>query len=212
MVIYDDYRQQRLFHRRVEPKGPEEIYPVSPGDEQIQDMTPDGRYVVAQVDTYSPPTKVAWRSLDGAQWQKVGTGTLAGLSSSFSPDGRWLAYGSDQSGEPEIYVMDFPRGLETRRVSANGGSLPRWRGDGKELFYAAKDGWLMSVSMPGPTLELMGSPKQLFATNLTPPIEDDNQIYDVTADGQRFLMIDRVSEMSNPIEMVLNWPSLLLNK
>jgi Tol biopolymer transport system component len=208
MVIYFDQRQQKLFHRRIDPKGPQEIHPGFPGDTRIQDITPDGRYVVAEVDNYSPHTKVVWSGLNTEQWQKLGTSPAAGLPSSFSPDGKWLAYGSDQSGEPEIYVMDFPQGLETRRISASGGQLPRWRGDGKELFYVAKDGTLMSAAMPGPTLASMGSPKPLFATNLAPPPGGD-QIYDVTGDGQRFLMIERGSRVSSSIEMVLNWPSLL---
>jgi len=207
-VIYSDERQKKLFHRKVSPKGPEEIHPGFPGDAFIQDITPDGQYVVVELDKYSPRTRVEWRSLNGAQWQKVGTSPAPGLSSSFSPDGRWLAYGSDQSGEPEIYVMDFPQGLETRRISASGGSLPRWRGDGKELFYVAKDGTLMSAAMPGPTLASMGSPKPLFATNLVPQ-PGGNQLYDVTGDGQRFLMIERGRSVSSSIEMVLNWPSLL---
>jgi len=156
MVIYFDHRQQKLLHRRIDPKGPEEIHPGFPDDTRIQDITPDGRYVVAEVDNYSPHTQVVWRSLDGAQWQKLGTCPARGLPSSFSSDGKRLAYGSDQTGEPEIYVMDFPHGLETRRISAGGGKLPRWRGDGKELFYVAKDGSLMSVAMPGPTLASMG--------------------------------------------------------
>jgi hypothetical protein len=62
--------------------------------------------------------------------------------------------------------------------------------------------------MPGPTLASMGSPKPLFATNLVPPPGGD-QIYDVTGDGQRFLMTERGSNVSSSIEMVLNWPSLL---
>jgi eukaryotic-like serine/threonine-protein kinase len=98
--------------------------------------------------------------------------------------------------------------LETRRISANGGKLPRWRGDGKELFYVANDNSLMSVALPGPTLASMGPPKALFATNLVPP-PGGNQIYDVTGDGQRFLMTGRGNNVSSSIEMVLNWPSLL---
>jgi hypothetical protein len=208
MVIYGDHRQKKLLHRRVDPKGPEEIHPGFPGDAFIQDVTPDGQYEVAEIDTETTHTQVAWRGLNTEQWQKVGTSPPHGLPASFSPDGKWLAYASDQTGEAEIYVMDFPHGLGTRRISANGGKLPRWRGDGKELFYVANDNSLMSVAMPGPTLASMGSPKVLFATNLVTPL-GGNQIYDVTGDGQRFLMIERGSNVSSSIEMVLNWSSLL---
>ncbi len=126
----------------------------------------------------------------------------------FSPDSKWVAYTSNESGKWEIYVTAFPEAHGKWQVSSAGGTQPRWRGDGKELFYVAKDYSLMSASMPGPTLSSMGPPKPLFATNLIPPPGGD-QIYDVTGDGQRFLMIERGSNARSSIEMVLNWPSLL---
>jgi eukaryotic-like serine/threonine-protein kinase len=207
MVIYGDYRQKKLFHRKVSPKGPEELHRGFPGETFIQDITPDGRYVVAEIEKDSPHSQVAWRSLDSEHWQKLGTSPPLGLSSSFSADGRWLAYSSDQTGEPELYVMDFPQGVERRRISASGGSLPRWRRDGKELFYVAGDGNLMSVAIPSPGLMHVGPPKPLFAVNLRHA--GGNQLYDVTGDGQRFLLIERASGQFSTIEMVLNWPSLL---
>jgi DNA-binding winged helix-turn-helix (wHTH) protein/Tol biopolymer transport system component len=208
-LIYDDFRQNKLFHRRVSPKGPEEVHAGIPSQTAIQDITPDGRYLVAEIEKETTHTKVAWRELNGEQWQRVGTSPPNGLPSSFSGDGKWLAFASDRTGEAEIYVMDFPGGMETRRISAGGGTMPRWRGDGKELFYLAKDGSMMSVAMPGPALTSIGQAKVLFAANLLPHDGMGNQLYDVSADGQRFLIIERESSAGSSIEMVLNWPGLL---
>ena len=66
-----------------------------------------------------------------------------------SPNGRWLAYASDESGELQVYVQPFPVTGEKRQISPNGGSEPRWRRDGNELFYLASSNKLMSVPIPG---------------------------------------------------------------
>jgi DNA-binding winged helix-turn-helix (wHTH) protein/Tol biopolymer transport system component len=210
-LIYVDFRQQKLLQRNVSPKGPEEMHAGFPGDTFIQDITPDGRYVVAVVDAGKdiPHSRVVWKDADSSQWQKVGTGPPSGLPSSFSPDGKWLAFGSDQTGEPEVYLMDFPHGVETRRISAGGGTSPRWRRDGKELFYFSKDATLMSVALPGPALASMGQPKALFTTNVRAMFGIGNLLYDVSADGQRFLIVEAGGSASSSIEMVMNWPSLL---
>jgi serine/threonine protein kinase/Tol biopolymer transport system component len=110
-----------------------------------------------------------------------------------SPDGRWLAYRSDVSGTYEIYVQSFTAdghaGSERVRISTNGGSQPRFRPDGRELFYLADDGRLMAVPITaqGATFE-HGEPKALFKTRTFPPIVEVRYEYDVTRDGQRFLM------------------------
>ena len=121
----------------------------------------------------------------------------------FSPDGRWMAYQSDESGSPQIYVQSFPTLTGKWQISASGGSQPRWRRDGKELFYLAPDRKLMAVMVkPGAIFEAEG-PRALFETAL--PVAELRQTYAVSADGQRFLMNAPLDAGSPPMTIVLNW-------
>jgi len=117
----------------------------------------------------------------------------------FSPDGRWVAYTSDETGTSEVYVREFQGSGRSWRVSINGGSLPRWRRDGKELFYFSGEKLMaVDVKAGGSSFE-PGVPKLLFEKNGT-------RNYDVSGDGQRFLVAVPVEESSSePITVVLNW-------
>jgi serine/threonine protein kinase/Tol biopolymer transport system component len=121
-----------------------------------------------------------------------------------SPDGRWLAYGSDASGRFEVYVQSFPGGGGKRQVSNGGGNNPRWRRNGRELFYYAGDGKLMAAPVRSGKSFEMGAPVSLFefragtVQNFAP--------YAVTADGQRFLINAVVeTEPNAPLTVVVNW-------
>jgi eukaryotic-like serine/threonine-protein kinase len=118
---------------------------------------------------------------------------------SFSPDGRWIAYVSDESGREEVYVQAFPLSGAKRQISAGGGSEPNWRTDGTELFYVAADRNLMAVPIKaGATVEA-GVPKSLFPITANA----DHRSYAVANDGQRFLVSTSVGAV--PITVVLNW-------
>ena len=130
-----------------------------------------------------------------------------------SPDGRWLAYMSTESGRYEVYVEPFRRRGESVRVSTSGGGQPKWRGDGKELFYLSLDRAMMAVSVrEGATGPQIGIPAVLVpAKDLSAVVEGpDYDDYAVTSDGQRFLVKMSVGE-TNPqrIHLLLDWPSLL---
>ena len=127
-----------------------------------------------------------------------------------SPDGRWLAYLSDESGKDEVYVAPFPGPGGKYQVSVNGGERPRWRRDGKELFYLGEDDKLMSaeIRVKGTSLEV-GAVKPLFQTRP----QRLGMIYDVSGDGQRFLVNSSVVEqVSSPVTLVLNWPTGVAKK
>ena len=117
----------------------------------------------------------------------------------FSPDGKWIAYQSDDSGSYQVWVQSFPAGSKWQ-VSSEGGSWPRFRRDGKELFYLAANGKLMAVEVKANTSGLeFSAPKPLFDTHTT-------DRYAVTADGQRFLINTPVEESASaPITVILNW-------
>jgi Tol biopolymer transport system component len=124
-----------------------------------------------------------------------------------SPDGRWLAYVSDESDQWEVYVRPFRRPGEPVRVSVNGGGQPKWRRDGRELFYLAADGRLMSVPVTGTGAAFeVGLPAVLFDTGGYRPSYDD---YAPSADGQRFLVKVAPEGRSAQMHVVLNWPSLI---
>jgi len=129
----------------------------------------------------------------------------------FSPDGHWVAYESDASGKYEIYVRPYPAtgsGNELL-ISNGGGSQPRWRRDGKELFYFSSGGKLMVVDVATGPVFKAGVPRLLFqAPIFGGGISNEIWRWDMTGDGQRFL-INTVPEenVSAPITVVLNWQS-----
>jgi serine/threonine protein kinase len=121
----------------------------------------------------------------------------------FSPDSRWLAYVSNESGRNEVYVQSFPPSGGKWQVSTTGGSQPHWRSDGKELFYMTPDRKLMAVDVnPQQSFEV-GAPKLLFQTTVA-RYEAPNR-YAVSRDGQRFLINSAVEEVSHTMTVVLNW-------
>src|SRR6185503_8698837 len=122
----------------------------------------------------------------------------------FSPNGRWLAYSSNESGREEVYVRPFPPSAGVWRVSTGGGTQPRWPRDGKELFYVAPGGKLMAVKVTAGERFEAGTPRALFQMRLA--LDWDFNHYSVTADGQRFLATTPVGEAASPpITVVLNW-------
>ena len=124
----------------------------------------------------------------------------------FSPDGRWIAYQSDESGRWEIYIRPFPGPGGKWQVSTNGGSRPRWRGDGKELFYFDFDNFITvaETNLDSSTVEI-GVVRPLFS--FRPFGGGGTELYDVTADGQRFLVVETTgsAETSSPVTLVVNW-------
>jgi Tol biopolymer transport system component len=129
-----------------------------------------------------------------------------------SPDGRWLAYVSTESGRFEVYVEPFRRRGERLRVSDNGGGQPRWRGDGKELFYLTLSGAIASVSVreAGSALEL-GAPTTLAtADQLSAVVQpSDYDDWDVTPDGQRFLVkVSASSAERQGTHVLIDWTAV----
>jgi len=126
----------------------------------------------------------------------------------FSPDSRWFAYVSNESGRNEIYVQNFPPAGGKWQVSTNGGAQPRWSRDGKELYYMGPDRKLMAVSVNLGSSFQMGTPTALFQTRVFR--YDAPNRYAVSNDGKRFLVNSSIDEINNtPITVVLNWTATL---
>ena len=122
----------------------------------------------------------------------------------FSPDGRWVVYQADESGRFEIYAAPFPGPDAKRQVSGGGGSYPRWRRDGKEIFYVSDAGGLMAteVSQKRDEFEIGGTKGPIFGGMAL-----GNEVpYDVTADGKRFIALVGTEQGSSaPLTLVQHW-------
>ncbi len=121
----------------------------------------------------------------------------------FSPDGRWMAYHSNESGRQEVYVRPFPGPGRTWQVSTQGGRWATWREDGNEIIYQAVDGTLTAVPVltRGDGLAF-GTPEPLFPL----PTHEENFRFSPTPDGDRFLAIERLdAQTSQPLTVIVNW-------
>ena len=127
----------------------------------------------------------------------------------FSPDDRWVAYTSDESGVDQIYVQPFPTSGPKWMVSTSGGRQPRWRRDGKELFFVAPDGKLMAVTIRADASNVhfeAGLPQPLFQTSIPSNVPlRQSFLYDVSADGRRFLINSVQGGMNQAINVWVNW-------
>jgi len=129
-------------------------------------------------------------------------------SAAFSPDDRWVAYDSNASGHFEVYVRSFAPGGGQFQISLNGGWAPRWRGDGKEIFFLALDGTMMAADVTLGNTVQAAVPHALFPTTLSKT--QAKHTYTVTKDGKRFLLVvPEQHQAVTPITVVLNWPSLV---
>jgi len=172
----------------------------------IQDWSPDGQYV-AYIDGADTERRTLSAMPLFGERKAIPIVKIPGAANfgqaHFSFDGKWVAYVSSESGTPQIYVVSFPGGDKKRQISANGGGQPRWRRDGKELYYLNMDGKMMAVDVNlGATIEFKTA-RELFdgKVKLTPFATQ----YQVMPDGQRFLVKQRASEAFSPINVVVNW-------
>jgi hypothetical protein len=141
----------------------------------------------------------------------INSGSVAPPARDLSRDSHWIAYTSDESGRREVYVRPFPAGEGQWPISIAGGEQPRWRGDGKELFFVGADGKMMAVLVKAvagtkPSFEV-GSPQPLFDAYLAQVPNNQLFEYDVTADGKRFLLNTTGigSASAPPLTVVVNW-------
>ncbi len=203
-----------IFLRQADGSGEAKVLPATPRNEALTDWSWDGKYLLYWLD--DPET--GWdlwyleRNEDGSAWEPHPFLHTAfnKCAAKFSPNGRYVAYLSNESGQWGVYVRPFPQGGRRSTVSSNGGTQPRWSRDGKELFYV-EGGTLMAVSVSsGPTFSA-GSPRRLFEN---PSLRDGPGAmwypnYDVSADGRQFVLPERVDlgeEAPKPsIRVVQNW-------
>ncbi|MEO7155961.1 MAG: protein kinase, partial [Vicinamibacterales bacterium] len=174
-------------------------------------LSGDDRWLVYRV-TGSTGSNDLWvAATDGSQPPRPFTESRFDENSArLSPDGHWLAYASDESSQQEVYLVSFPEPGARTRVTQKGGDFPRWRGDGKELFYLTPDGTIAAVAISQSQGEVaVGTPQPLFRPNV--PAQPGHS-YAPSPDGSRFLVIVDTTPPPAPITILLNWTQLLHKK
>jgi serine/threonine protein kinase len=217
-IIYASIRGgARLFQRSTDGTGDEAPLFDHDGDVYPNDWSSDGGWVLySQGQTLSSTNNDLWVvPVTGGVVGKpvpylVGPGRQQ--QGRFSPDGRFVAFGSDQSGAFEIYVQPFPDASKGKwMVSAGGGTEPRWSQDGKELFYFSGQS-LMAVPVSlSPTFSF-GTPVKLFDAPLPAGYTNESDLWQVAPDGKRFLFLPLAGPQPGPpLDVIVNWPALMKN-
>ena len=183
----------------------EKNIPQDGPDRFPSDWSRDGKYVIyergADLWLLTIPELRATQFLKASSTLKNGQ---------FSPDGKWVAYSSNESGRWEVYVTSFPEAHGKWQVSNAGGDQPRWRNDGKELFYLAPDSKMMALPVKTGTNFDAGTPTALFQANPRELVATSEQFsYDVSQDGQKFLVNTQLKTGMAPMSVVLNWSEKL---
>jgi Tol biopolymer transport system component len=179
---------------------------IHPGNEQPRypnDWSPDGK-ALAYYEAKQGAMEIWMLPLSGERKPyPFLQSTFNELGARFSPDGKWLAYFSLESGRPEVYVVRFP-GLGGKwQVSTAGGNWPRWRRDGKEIFYLSPDNKVMAAEVRASSSSFeIGAVQPLFETR---PFRSGGAAFDVSADGQRFIVDYAQEQPTAAITLVVNW-------
>jgi len=195
-----------LYQKSADGSGSEQEMAKSTGAyrQGFWDWSRDGQYLLVWKNG-----ELWYLSRSDLQLKPLFQGNWIVRNAQFSPDGKLIAYSSNEAGNWEIYVSPFPAANSKWQVSRGSGEEPRWRRDGKELFYLSAEGKMMAVSVKtSPNFE-SGTPLALFQTHLRQSISANDLIsYDVSADGRRFLINTKVDEPNAaPLAVVLNWTS-----
>jgi eukaryotic-like serine/threonine-protein kinase len=206
---WDQGPRPAIYTRRASGTGTEDVL-VSPEARSFPtDWSRDGRHVLLMLDG-SRTRRDIWRyDVERREATPLLDSPFNESGATFSPDGRWVAYVSDEDQRSQVYVRSFPDGRVRTQISASGGSQPQWRRDGRELFYIAPDNAIMAVAVQASGERLTASaPQPLF----TAPVDQRKSIrnqYAVSPDGQRFLVL-AVSDADAPQAIVvMNWRTLL---
>ena len=201
-----------LYVKSLLGDQPEDLLLSTPDYKSPADWSRDGKYVLYRQTDAETGYDLWALPMDGKTKPFAVARTRAEeRDGQFSPDGKWIAYQSNEAGRFEIYVQAFPTTLNRVRISPNGGAQVRWRGDSKELFYIDLDGQLMAVPLrldsDTGTIDA-GVAVPLFRPHVVggPVRAVNRQQYVVSSDGQRFLINTATNEVPPaPITLILNW-------
>jgi len=203
----------QVYRKNVDGGGQEEQLTTGLYNKSVSDWSRDGRHLLF-VETSQTTSEDIWAlPLEGSRQPFAFLKTVfIETNPVFSPDEKWVAFETTESGRPEVYVQQFleaqnPRGASGGarwQVSNQGGSRPRWRGDGKELFYVGLNNSAImaaAIRTVGAGIEI-DAPRSLFEIPVMPEVRSP---YDVVADGRRVLLLERTVSQSTPLVVVMNW-------
>lgn len=206
------WRPLYIFRIGSDGAGDEERVTQSVTRQGVEDWSRDGQFILYYEidpdtgrDLWFMPVTREGRLPPGAKPAPFVRERFDQQRGRFSPNTRWVAYDSDESGQYEVYVRSFPEPREKLRISTGGGTYPEWGPGGRELFYLSRDRKLMVV-----TLKLDGTspeaslPRELFALQA----DEQRNPYEITPDGQRFL-VSGTAASREPLNVIVNWPGLL---
>jgi serine/threonine protein kinase len=202
-----------LYQRAADGTGESTLLFADDANQRVPRTSRDGRYLVFQHQTSSgSPTQIWSLPLFGDRKPSpVIEGHTDALAPDLSPDSKWLAYVSAESGRDEVYIVPFGHTGGKWQISAAGGDLPRWRADGKELFFLSQDNKMTSAEITESANSIeVGKVQALFQTHAVPV---SSWSYDVTADGKKFVVVSEDLQLRfQPVTLITNWTELLKQK
>jgi Tol biopolymer transport system component len=216
-IVYRTGSPQNLFRRETSGAGGEERLISSPNTQYPTDWSQDGKLILytevasdTKRDIWVIPVTPDGKLVDGAKPRPYVRTPANEFYARFSPgrSPRWVAYISDESGRDEVYVQTFPEAHGKWQISSGGGDDPLWGASDQELFYRTPDRGVVAVSLrlTSESVEVQGR-RELF--RLPSTIEKVSRPFEVTADGQRFLVRAAPEQASRSLTMIVSWPAFL---
>jgi Tol biopolymer transport system component/predicted Ser/Thr protein kinase len=211
-ILYSFGAPFNIFRIGSDGGGGEERVTQSVNRQLVDDWSRDGQFILYSEidpetgrDLWFVPVTREGKIRPGASPSPLVRDRFDQFNGRFSPDTRWVAYTSDESGQNEVYVRSFPESREKLRISTGGGTFPKWGPGSRELFYLSRDGKLMAVTLKlGGTSPEASLPRELFALQT----DGFGNAYEITADGQRFL-VGGMAASREPLNVIIKWPELL---
>jgi Tol biopolymer transport system component len=214
-LFFSSRRQGRthLYERPLRGAGDDTLLFEDSLGKYASSLSPDGRFlayvrgggIIRRSDVWMLPLAGERRAVPLLQTEFIES------QPQISPDGQWLAYMTNESGRHEVYIRPFARDGDKVQVSTAGGGWPRWRRDGKEIFYLAADRAIVAVPVARKGLGLeIGAGRRLFTMRTRPQARLDAYNYDVSPDGRRFLVNTFIEQTTSAaVNIVINWPASL---
>jgi eukaryotic-like serine/threonine-protein kinase len=209
-ILFTSDAPPHLFRKDASGADGEQRLTQSSNAQFAMDWSRDGRFILYEEDIAPDNRRSLWIlsvAPDDAKPRPYRRTAFNECMGRFSPDTRWVAFQSDETGRYEVYIDTFPEPRGKVRISTGGGVLPEWGVDGRELFYISPDSMLMSVSLKLGTGSLGPTPPRALFPLLV--MDTDVSPYDIAHDGQGFVVLEAAEHAAQPLTVIVNWPALV---